>query len=103
MQMHLLCSQTLLGNGQLGILALTVSLAVYNTISTVAFLYPVYPGTSIPLPPRRCSPGNPTWQRTNQICLDPGEQSSPVAVFFVLLLLRKQVVIEALMYHVSKL
>ena len=34
-----------LGNGQLGLLSLTVSAAVYGTLSTVAFVPPVNPGT----------------------------------------------------------
>jgi hypothetical protein len=43
--------QSNLGDGQLGLLALTVSPAVYNTLSTVAFQHrPVNPGTSPIIP-----------------------------------------------------
>jgi hypothetical protein len=37
--------QSNLGDGQLGLLALTVSPAVFNTLSAVAFVHPVNPGT----------------------------------------------------------
>ena len=40
-----------LGNGQLGLLALTVSPAVFNTLSAVAFVHPVNPGTNPIIPP----------------------------------------------------
>jgi hypothetical protein len=39
-----------LGDGQLGLLALTVSPAVYNTLRAVAFQHPVNPGTSPIIP-----------------------------------------------------
>ena len=42
--------QSNLGDGQLGLLALTVSPAVYNTLSAVAFQHPVNPGTSPIIP-----------------------------------------------------
>ena len=43
--------QSNLGNGQLGLLALTVSPAVFNTLSAVAFVHPVNPGTNPVIPP----------------------------------------------------
>ena len=39
------------GDGQLGLLALTVSPAVFNTLSAVAFVHPVNPGTNPVIPP----------------------------------------------------
>jgi len=43
--------QSNLGNGQLGLLALTVSPTVFNTLSAVAFVHPVNPGTNPVIPP----------------------------------------------------
>ena len=43
--------QSNLGDGQLGLLALTVSPAVFNTLSAVAFVHPVNPGTNPVIPP----------------------------------------------------
>jgi hypothetical protein len=42
--------QSNLGNGQLGLLALTVSPAIFNTLSTVAFVPPANPGTTPTIP-----------------------------------------------------
>ena len=42
--------QSNLGDGQLGLLALTVSPAVFNTLSAVAFVHPVNPGTNPVIP-----------------------------------------------------
>jgi hypothetical protein len=44
--------QSNLGNGQLGLLALTVSPAVFNMLSAVAFVHPFNPGTNpVMIPP----------------------------------------------------
>ena len=43
--------QSNLGDGQLGLLALTVSPAIFNTLSAVAFVHPVNPGTNPVIPP----------------------------------------------------
>ena len=43
--------QSNLGDGQLGLLALTVFPAVFNTLSAVAFVHPVNPGTNPIIPP----------------------------------------------------
>jgi hypothetical protein len=42
--------QSNLGNGQLGLLALTVSPAIFNTLSTIAFVPPANPGTTPTIP-----------------------------------------------------
>ena len=42
--------QSNLGDGQLGLLALTVSPAVFNTLSAVAFVQPVNPGRNPIMP-----------------------------------------------------
>jgi hypothetical protein len=39
-----------LGNGQLGLHQLTVSIEVYNTLSTTPFVVPANPGTSASIP-----------------------------------------------------
>jgi hypothetical protein len=43
--------QSNLGDVQLGLLAMTVSLAVFNTLSAIAFVHPVNPGTNPVIPP----------------------------------------------------
>jgi hypothetical protein len=43
--------QSNLGDGQLGLLALTVSPAIYNTLSAIAFIPPANPGTTPNIPP----------------------------------------------------
>jgi hypothetical protein len=42
--------QSNLGNGQLGLLALTISPSIYNTFSAVAFVPPANPGTTSNIP-----------------------------------------------------
>jgi hypothetical protein len=45
-----------LGNGQLGLLQLTVTAAVYNTLSAIPFLAPANPGATVILPPHSTGP-----------------------------------------------
>jgi hypothetical protein len=40
-----------LGNGQLGLLQLTVSAAVYSTLSVTSFIVPINPGNNANIPP----------------------------------------------------
>ena len=44
-------AQSNFGNGHLGLLALTVSPAIFNTLSAIAFVHPVNPGTNPAIPP----------------------------------------------------
>jgi hypothetical protein len=48
--------QSHLGNGHLGLLALTISPAVYSTLSNVAFVAPINPGPTAIIPPGSTGP-----------------------------------------------